>query len=253
MGRVRRYKKLKSCDPFAPKKRLNDDKHDLPPLKTDEDDFDFQELGFTKESKTKDKRKRRLEKKWEAEALKNDNYIKQLEAQSKSHSNKNVSGRITGKLATESVRDFKKRVQQDTARLLIEDSKAASSSRQKKKRYLENRRKKRKKMRMQDEAVEDDEFPRVVDAPVGFGETNDAPPTFKMVPKLKPGKQKQKANKLALLTSKDQEGGGSKLNEGEKARNQKQMEALRQQVLQAYSDVKKKRRGGATKFAAGNL
>lgn len=38
---------MKSCDPFAPKKRTaGDDKYDLPPKKTDEDDFDFEEFTF---------------------------------------------------------------------------------------------------------------------------------------------------------------------------------------------------------------
>ena len=38
MGRVKRYKKLKACDPCAPKRKAEgEEKYDLPPIESDDE------------------------------------------------------------------------------------------------------------------------------------------------------------------------------------------------------------------------
>jgi len=132
------------------------------------------------------------------------------------------STKIEGKRQGESIQSFNRRVNQETAKLLIEDSKEASSSRKRNKRHLDEKKKKKKeakKIKQQKGSREgkssDDDgatgvFPSSPFANVSasasefkFGETNDAPPTLKIVPKLKAGKVKhqQSKNKLKTKTS----------------------------------------------------
>jgi len=172
------------------------------------------------------------------------------------------STKIEGKRQGESIQSFNRRVNQETAKLLIEDSKEASSSRKRNKRHLDEKKKKKKeakKIKQQKGSREgkssDDDgatgvFPSSPFANVSasasefkFGETNDAPPTLKIVPKLKAGKVKHQQSKNKLVN----------INEVKSTQKQDEMAVLRARVMQAYSEVKKNRRGGATKFAAGNL
>ena len=89
MGRVKRYKKIKACDPCAPKrsepiytggKRKQVD-YDLPPEDSD--------------SESARKKRRRQEQRWERDALRDDEYIQMLEANAGKKKEKKVGEAVS--------------------------------------------------------------------------------------------------------------------------------------------------------------
>lgn len=84
MGRVKRYKKIKACDPFAPKRADPDAgggkrksiEYDMPPEDSD--------------SEAQSKKRRKKEKLWERDALRDDEYMQMLETNAKQRKEKKV-------------------------------------------------------------------------------------------------------------------------------------------------------------------
>mmetsp|Transcript_23819 Transcript_23819/g.21677 ORF Transcript_23819/g.21677 Transcript_23819/m.21677 type:complete len:268 (-) Transcript_23819:82-885(-) len=135
MGRVKRYKKIKACDPFA--KRSNtvkaiDYKHDQPPEK------------YEKKAKRREKRSLKWENDEDRELLLQKTALKELQE------NKSVVPKIEGKHADETMREFKTRIRFETKKSLVQQTKKISSTAQKRKNHLINKKilKKNKKLKI---------------------------------------------------------------------------------------------------------
>jgi len=185
MGRVRSYKKIKSCDPFSKKKKsVADDVHDEPP-----DHFDdrVRRDVARKDRLWQDDNSRELM--LQREAVRN---LKETERQKMSTDRK-----IEGKKEDESMKEFKTRIRQETRNTLRDELKNMTSTAKKRKERLKERKLKRKGMPGKVTRVDveegfssasdgrlrhsdlggSDEFAKA--EPVKFGERSERPPDLK--------------------------------------------------------------------------
>jgi len=132
MGRVRKYKKLKSCDPFSKKKKTEaDTTHDEPP-----DVFEDRERRDVK----------RKERVWEDDnsrelALQREAIRSLRDGEKKKLAN---DRKIEGKKEEESMKEFKTRIRQETRNTLRDELKSMTSTAKKRKERLKDRKLKRK-------------------------------------------------------------------------------------------------------------
>ena len=143
MGRVRRYKKIKSCDPFAKKKARNGStevsKHDEPPA-----------MFVERRNKAENMKTKGLTGEDLDELMLQREALREL-AQKREHgqdaSGKRKQKRLEGKKEGESMKAFKKRIRQETRRTLHEELSNISSTSLKRKEKLKERKQKRKEMK----------------------------------------------------------------------------------------------------------
>lgn len=135
MGRVKRYKKVKACDPFA-KNHGNhvNTTHDEPPN------------VFEEKSRRVDKRARRIESN-EVYQLRKFAKLSEVDTSAKSNSNKKV---IEGKRDGESMKTFKKRLRQETRETLRDEVRSLTSTAKKRKQRLKERKLQKKKGKAKD-------------------------------------------------------------------------------------------------------
>ena len=132
MGRVRKYKKFKSCDPFSKKKKTEaDTTHDEPP-----DVFEDRERRDVK----------RKERVWEDDnsrelALQREAIRSLRDGEKKKLAN---DRKIEGKKEEESTKEFKTRIRQETRNTLRDELKSMTSTAKKRKERLKDRKLKRK-------------------------------------------------------------------------------------------------------------
>ena len=192
MGRVRKYKKFKACDPFNKQAvKKVDEGHDQPP-----------EIFEEQTRKAANK----LMKRWESSnsierMLQHDaaRFLKHEEAAPKTEKNK-----IEGKKEEESMKEFKTRIRNETRKSLMNEKKSKSSTALKNKKYLNDKKLKKKgivRIDMDENTIEDgfscredgllrssdlggsDEFAKPEQ--IKFGERMEAPPDFRQVGALK--------------------------------------------------------------------
>lgn len=134
MGRVKRYKKVKACDPFSKQfnRREFDDVHDEPP-----DVFEDKLERSAKKAK-------RLENN-ELFQIRKFSMNTDPTASSSVTSAKEEIRKIEGKREDESMKSFKKRLRQETRETLRDEIKGLTSTAQKKKQRLKERKLQRKK------------------------------------------------------------------------------------------------------------
>ena len=134
MGRVKRYKKVKSCDPFSKQfnRREVDNTHDEPPT------------IFEERTERIAKKSKRL---MNNEMLQLRKMAKKIDpfVFSSAPKVKEETKKIEGKRDDESMKSFKKRLRQETRETLRNEIKGLTSTAQKKKRRLKERKQQRKK------------------------------------------------------------------------------------------------------------
>ena len=200
MGRVRKYKKFKSRDPYSKKSRVTgaDDKHDEPP--------ELQEERERRDAK----RKERL---WDDDNSRELQLQREAMRNIRSDEKKKLVNdvKVEGKREDESMKDFKTRIRQDTRNTLRDELKGLSATAKKRKERLKERKLKRKGLPGKASRLEyeegfscaanghlrpsdlggSDEFAKA--QTVKFGERAECPPDFKGLLKFaeKPLLQKQ--------------------------------------------------------------
>eukprot|EP01038_Epipyxis_sp_PR26KG_P011487 gene11487-15386_t len=130
MGRVRRYKKFKACDPFSKnhgKKDVVDDNHDEPP-----DSFEQRAL-----------KKQKLRESWNTEE-KQELLLQREALRSLKTTDEKKIKKIEPKGVNESLRDFKKRIREETRQTLNEELGKLSTTAIKRKEKLKERNKAKK-------------------------------------------------------------------------------------------------------------
>lgn len=134
MGRVKRYKKYKACDPFSSQsnRREVDNFHDEPPT------------TFEDKQERIHKKQKRLENN-EMYQIRKFAKLTDHTAQSSVTSIKEEMKKIEGKREDESMKTFKKRLRQETRETLRDEIKGLTSTAQKKKMRLKERKQQRKK------------------------------------------------------------------------------------------------------------
>jgi len=216
MGRVRKYKKYKSCDPYAKKKKATvDDRVDEPP-----------DLFEAREHADRKRKERRFDDENVRELLLQREAVRSLKEEEKKKAANDR--KIEGKKESESMKDFKTRVRQETRKTLQEELKNMTSTAKKRKERLKERKAKRKGLpgKVNREEIEEgfscsadgrlrpsdlggnDEFAK---APVfKFGERADRPPDFKGLLKFteKPMRLKQQQEEENRATKKKRDDGG---------------------------------------------
>jgi hypothetical protein len=187
MGRVRRYKKFKSCDPFAKKSntKVDDKLYDEPV-----------EIFEASVRKAEQRIQRRLENANSIEKMIQREAIRQGKIdEANQHSEK--TKKMEGRREDESMKAFKNRIRAETRAALRNEVKKATSTAQKKKKYLEDKKFKKKgvtRFDVNEELVEEgfssrhdgvlrqsdlggrDDFATADE--VRFGERMDKPPEF---------------------------------------------------------------------------
>ena len=152
MGRVRRYKKIKSCDPFAKKKAWNGSteasKHDEPPA-----------MFVERRNKAENMKTKGLTGEDLDELMLQREALREL-AQKREHgqdaSGKRKQKQLEGKKEGESMKAFKKRIRQETRRTLHEELSNISSTSLKRKEKLKERKQKRKEMKQKKKSGDKD-------------------------------------------------------------------------------------------------
>lgn len=259
MGRVARYKKVKSfekrkageLDPLfdarRSKRKRNGNKKqqefDLPPKPVDHED-----VGASMQEKPKGGGIVNgkigfeiLDLKEEARLARFANEDSRSLAK-KTKNNPHVKAIIQGKKEGESMRAFSKRVRQETGEILRREQKAekVNSTRQaKKKEYLKNKKLKKKgKMAAAaddyDTYNSDDENAKkysLDDRKIMFGEQAERPPEFKHLPRG--------AKKKRVVADKNE---GSLIDREKQAAEQRNLEIMRQRVQSQYALMKAKRK-----------
>jgi len=165
MGRVARYKRVKSCDAFAkrPPSKARKREYDLPP---DED----QTPGAAKSGRAR----RRQERMWAREALGEDDYMALLDGAAPAEAApKAPRPTIEPRRADESQKAFERRLKDDSMRLIKASNDRHSATRAKKRDFL--RRKKAKRAAPPRGAGDPADAAPAPPAPA-FGDRADAPP-----------------------------------------------------------------------------
>ena len=195
MGRVRRYKKFKACDPFSKQSRstvsADDANHDEPPTI-----FHDAVRKADKRRLMKFQDEDRLERELQREALRS---IEENEA--KGNPNKK---KLEGRKEDETMKQFKRRIRQDTRTALRDELKNLTSTSKKNKEYLKTKRYKKKgidRYDINDELIEEgfssrddgvlrksdiggeESFPQA--EILKFGDRMDRPPDFRGLDAIK--------------------------------------------------------------------
>lgn len=142
MGRVKRYKKFKACDPFSKQfnRREFDDVHDEPPNLFE----DKQERSVKKAKRLENNEMFQIRK-----FAKNTDHT----ASSSVTSVKEEIKKIEGKREDESMKSFKKRLRQETRETLRDEIKGLTATAQKKKQRLKERKQQRKKGKVEEQLI----------------------------------------------------------------------------------------------------
>ena len=133
MGRVRKYKKLKACDPFANRGkggREGASEHDEPP-----------ELFEAREQKARKRKERSWDDDNSRELMLQREALRTLRESEKSSSAN--ARKIEGKKTDETMKDFKMRIRQETRNALRDELKNLTSTAKKRKERLKERKIKR--------------------------------------------------------------------------------------------------------------
>lgn len=133
MGRVRKYKKLKACDPFANRGKGGKEgasEHDEPP-----------ELFEAREQKARKRKERSWDDENTRELMLQREALRTLRESEKSSSAN--ARKIEGKKTDESMKDFKTRIRQETRNALRDELKNLTSTAKKRKVRLKERKIKR--------------------------------------------------------------------------------------------------------------
>lgn len=216
MGRVRRYKKYKSCDPFAKQQRsvvsAKEVKNDEPP-----------ELWEERTRKVEQRRSSKFTEEESFERMLQREALRDLQKREERRPSEKVSANLEGRKDGESMKQFKKRIRQDTRRALCDELKNLTTTSKKKKKYLIAKKFKKKGIECVDineELIEEgfssrnDGHLRPSDLggeesfagpeAVAFGTRVDMPPEFRGVDPLK-RKNADGTKELLLLSQKKRE------------------------------------------------
>eukprot|EP00814_Leptocylindrus_danicus_P004988 CAMPEP_0116035162 /NCGR_PEP_ID=MMETSP0321-20121206/20134_1 /TAXON_ID=163516 /ORGANISM="Leptocylindrus danicus var. danicus, Strain B650" /LENGTH=270 /DNA_ID=CAMNT_0003511803 /DNA_START=111 /DNA_END=923 /DNA_ORIENTATION=+ len=268
MGRVARYKKVKSFDKRKAgepdplfdarrsKKRRNGNKRkqefDLPPKPDHEEEggmnkqqnpssstirngkLDFQILDLKEEARL-------------ARFAREDS--RSLLAKQKKNNSNNPHGKviIQGKKEGESMRSFHKRVKEETGEILrreVNAEKVHSARQAKRKQFCKNKKLKKKgKVAATSDVYgynsdDNDAKKYSLNDNVMFGEQAERPPEFRHLPR---GAKKRRTG---AATTKDAQDGASLIHQEKQAAEQRNLEIMRQKVQAQYALLKAKRKNG---------
>ncbi|CAM9320794.1 unnamed protein product [Choristocarpus tenellus] len=140
MGRVRRYKKVKAIDPFSKQKgkKINELDRNLPP---DVKNHEAQRLN--EDGSRKRKLRRRLPG-WAQEEVRATAKSVRDEYAGIGQESSTSRQKIEGKRPDENLRQFNKRVREETSQMLRDEYRENSATSKRKKRYLDDKKLKRK-------------------------------------------------------------------------------------------------------------
>lgn len=136
MGRVRRYKKFKSCDPFAKNgPKVADTVHDEPV-----DMFEEQERRAEKRQRKREEDPEHIERMLQREAIRQ----LRIENEKSGGSTKKTKHELEGRKEDETMKQFKTRIREETRAALRSEVRKITSTAVKKKAYLTDKKFKKK-------------------------------------------------------------------------------------------------------------